>query len=279
MSKPTISFEFFPPKSEAAEKQLWDALPKLAALNPSYMTVTYGAGGSTRDGTVTTLRRMVKDYNIPVASHLTFINMPKKSLYELTDNLWAENIKHIVALRGDLPPDLSWPLDPDALYFQKTSEFVAALHARHEFEISVAAYPEKHPDAPSLEADIQALKEKCNAGATRAITQFFFDNQVFYDFVEKCQKAGIRTPICPGLLPIHDFKSMQKFAARCQANVPAWLHEKFAGLEDKPYEARKVATELLCKQAEDLARNKVAHIHFYTLNKSDITTDACKVLS
>jgi methylenetetrahydrofolate reductase (NADPH) len=279
LAKPTISFEFFPPKTEAAEQQLWAALPTLAALRPKYMTVTYGAGGSTREGTVTTLRRMMKDYDIPVAAHLTYINMPKKALYELTDNLWAEGIKHIVALRGDLPPDLSWPLDPDAHYFQKTSEFVAALHARHDFEISVAAYPEKHPDAVSLDDDIRALKEKCNAGATRAITQFFFDNKVFYDFLEKCAKAGIKPPVCPGLLPIHDFKSMQKFAARCQANVPAWLHEKFAGLEDKPEEARKVAVDLLCEQVLDLARNNVSHIHFYTLNKAGITAEACKILS
>jgi methylenetetrahydrofolate reductase (NADPH) len=278
MSKPTVSFEFFPPKSEAAEKQLWDALPKLAELQPKYMTVTYGAGGSTRDGTVTTLRRMMKDYAIPVASHLTFINMPKKLLYELTDNLWNEGIKHIIALRGDLPPDLSWPLDPDAHYFQRTSEFVAALHARHDFEISVAAYPEKHPDAPSLEEDIIALKQKCDAGATRAITQFFFDNDKFYSFVEQCQKAGIKTPICPGLLPIHDFKSMLRFAARCQASVPSWLHEKFAGLDEKPEEARKIARDLLCEQVEDLAKNGVSHIHFYTLNKAGITADACKIL-
>ncbi len=278
MTKPTISFEFFPPKSEAAATQLWNALPVLAALEPDYMTVTYGAGGSTREGTVTTLRRMMKDYNIPVASHLTFINMPKKSLYELLDTLWGEGIKHIIALRGDLPPDLSWPLDPDALYFQKTSEFVSALHARHDFEISVAAYPEKHPDAKTLEEDIAALKSKCEAGATRAITQFFFDNNVFYEFLEKCQKAGIKTPICPGLLPIHDFKSMQKFAARCQANVPAWLHDKFAGTEGKPDEARKVAQDLLATQAQDLVKNGVPHIHFYTLNKSDITAEACKSL-
>lgn len=279
MGKPTVSFEFFPPKTEAAEKQLWEALPKLAELKPKYMTVTYGAGGSTRDGTVTTLRRMVNDYNIPVASHLTFINMPKKSLYELTDNLWNDGIKHIIALRGDMPPDLSWPLDPDAHYFQQTSEFVAALHARHDFEISVAAYPEKHPDAPTLEDDIRALKQKCDAGATRAITQFFFENDKFYSFVEKCQKAGIKTPICPGLLPIHDFKSMLRFAGRCHATVPEWLHKKFAGVEEKPEEARKIAQDLLREQVQDLAKNGVQHIHFYTLNKAEITADACKAIN
>lgn len=275
----TYSFEFFPPKTEAAEKQLWAALPRLAQLGPKYMTVTYGAGGSTREGTVQTLRRMMKDYKIPVASHLTYINMPKKSLYELTDNLWTEGIKHIVALRGDMPPGLSWPLDPDAHYFQQTSEFVAALHARHDFEISVAAYPEKHPDAKTLDDDIEALKKKCDAGATRAITQFFFDNDVFYAFADKCRAAGIKTPICPGLLPIHDFKSMQKFAGRCQAKVPAWLHDKFAGLEDKPEDARKTAIELLTNQVADLAKQGIPHIHFYTLNKAEITENACKAIN
>lgn len=278
MTLPTFSFEFFPPKSETAETALWAALPRLAALGPKYMTVTYGAGGSTREGTVTTLRRMMKDYNIPVAAHLTYINMPKKALYELADHLWADGVKHIVALRGDMPPDLAWPLDPDAHYFQQTSEFVAALHARHDFEISVAAYPEKHPDAKSLEDDIAALKKKCEAGAARAITQFFFDNDVYFSFRDQCAAAGIKTPICPGLLPVHDFKSMQKFAARCQANVPTWLHEKFAGTENKPDEARKIATDLLVQQTIDLASKGVPHIHFYTLNKADITEAACRVI-
>lgn len=278
MNKPTISFEFFPPKTEAAAAQLWEAMPRLAALGPQYMTVTYGAGGGTRDGTLETLRRARKKFDIPLASHLTYINMPKADLYALTDGLWAEGIRHIVALRGDMPKDLSWPLDADGDYFQYTSDFVAGLKAQHDFEISVSAYPEKHPDAASLDSDIAALKKKCEAGADRAITQFFFDNDAYFSFVDRCRAAGIKTPICPGLLPVHDFKGMLRFAERCRASVPAWLHEKFDGLENRPDEAQKVAEEILCRQVQGLAAQGVPHIHFYTLNKAAITREACKAL-
>jgi methylenetetrahydrofolate reductase (NADPH) len=276
--RPSISFEFFPPKNENTAKVLWEAVPALAALGPHYMTVTYGAGGSTRDGTRDTLRRMQNDFKIPVASHLTFINTRTKDLLALTDELWAQGVRHIVALRGDMPKDLAWPLDNDGDYYQYTSDFVEGLLAQHPFEISVSAYPEKHPDAPDLAADIVALKKKCDAGATRAITQFFFDNDVYFEFVEQVRKAGITTPICPGVLPVHDFKGMLRFAERCRASVPAWMHKKFEGLENAPEDARKVAEELLISQVLDLRARGVEHIHFYTLNKSSITQAACKAL-
>lgn len=278
MGKPTFSFEFFPPKTEKAAQVLWDGVPQLAELNPKFMTVTYGAGGSTKDGTIDTLTKKMGITDIPLGSHLTFINTPKQDLYDYVDGLWAKGVRHIVALRGDMPADLQWPLDPDGDYFQYTSDFVAGLLGRHPFEISVGAYPEKHPDSKSLEDDIHALKMKCEAGAHRALTQFFFDNDVYYRFAEKCQAAGVKTILSPGLLPIHDFTSMCKFAARCQASVPQWLHEKFAGLEDKPEDARKVAIDLLVTQTQDLADNGVEHIHYYTLNKSDITKQAVEVL-
>jgi methylenetetrahydrofolate reductase (NADPH) len=196
----------------------------------------------------------------------------------VTDALWANGTRHIIALRGDLPPDLPWPLTFDENYFQHTSDFIEALMVRHKFEISVSAYPEKHPDSKSLDDDIFALKKKCDAGATRAITQFFFENEKYYSLLEKCAKAGINTPICPGLLPIHDFKSMTRFAARCQATVPEWLAEKFAKYEGNAEDSRKLAVELLTTQALDLQKNGVPHIHFYTLNKSDITTQAVQAL-
>jgi methylenetetrahydrofolate reductase (NADPH) len=278
MNRPTISFEFFPPKTEKAAETLWEAVPQLAAFDPLYMTVTYGAGGSTRDGTVDTITRMARETKIPMAAHLTFINTPKSQLREFTSALWAAGIKHIVALRGDMPQGLQWPLDPDQEYFQFTSDFVEGLKGWHDFEISVGCYPEKHPDAPDMKADIQALKLKCDAGADRAITQFFFDNEIFYRFRDECAKAGITTPIVPGLLPIYDFKSMTGFAARCQASVPDWLLAKFAGLEDKPEEALKVASDLLAQQSLDLAAAGVEHIHYYTMNKSPITLAAAKAL-
>lgn len=276
MTKPTISFEYFPPKTEKAAENLWLAMDDLSKLDPLYMTVTYGAGGSTQDGTFDTLKKAKERYGIPLASHLTFINKTKQEMYKIADDLWDLGIQHIIALRGDMPDDLQWPLDTDANYFQYTSYFVEALLARHPFEISVGCYPEKHPDAACINSDIDALKLKCHAGATRAITQFFFDNDVFYEFREQCATAGIKTPIIPGLLPIHDFKSMCGFAKRCQASVPDWLYGKFEDVSDE--DALKIATDLLIGQSEDLAANGVNHIHYYTLNKSAITKEACEAL-
>lgn len=276
MTQPTISFEFFPPKTDKAAQNLWSAMDDLAKLNPLYMTVTYGAGGSTQDGTFDTLKKAKERYDIPLGSHLTFINKTKTEMYDIADSLWASGVKHIVALRGDMPDDLKWPLDFDVNYFQYTSYFVEGLLARHPFEISVGCYPEKHPDSPSLEQDIESLKAKCYAGATRAITQFFFDNDLFYAYREQCEAAGIKTPIIPGLLPIHDFKSMCNFAGRCQATVPDWLCGKFEDVSDE--DAYKIAVDLLVGQSEDLAANGVEHIHYYTLNKSPITKEACEAL-
>ncbi len=279
MGKPTISFEFFPPKTEKGADTLLKVVADLIKLDPKFMTVTYGAGGTTKDGTIDIISKKMELTDIPIGSHLTFINTPKSELYKYVDGLWDRGVKHIVALRGDMPEDLQWPLDDDADYFQYTSDFVEGLLERHPFEISVGAYPEKHPDSKTLKADVYALGMKCEAGATRALTQFFFDNDIYYKFVDQCEKAGITTQIAPGLLPIHDFKSMCKFAKRCGANIPDWLYQKFDGLADKPEEARKLAIDLLVAQSEDLAKNGVEHIHYYTLNKSDITTQAVKAIS
>lgn len=279
MTRPTISFEFFPPKNEEGAQHLWRTMEDLAALGPKYMTVTYGAGGSTKDGTLETLTRAVKDYPaIPFASHLTFLSTKKADLDAYIDLLWKTGVKAIVALRGDLPKGASFDDFTGDEYYRYTSDFVAVLKKKHPFKIIVGAYPEKHPDAPSLEADINALKLKCAAGADHATTQFFFDNDVYYRFVEQCRKAGITTPINPGLIPIHDFASLKRFAARCAASIPDWLHEKFEGLEDKPEEAQKVATDLLILQTEDLAARGIPHIHYYALNKSAITREACEAL-
>jgi len=279
VSKPSFSFEFFPPKTDKAADALWQAVPDLVAMNPKFMTVTYGAGGSTKDGTIDTIKKKMDMTDIPIGSHLTFLNTTKEELREYVDGLWNKGVKHIVALRGDMPSDLQWPLDSDGEYFQYTSDFVEGLLEWHPFEISVGAYPEKHPDSKSLEDDIYALKMKCDAGAHRALTQFFFDNDVYYNFVEKCQKAGVKTIMSPGLLPVHDFKSMCGFAKRCGAEIPKWMYDKFEGLEDKPEDARKIAIDLLVSQSEDLAKNGVKHIHYYTLNKSDITKQAVEAIS
>ncbi len=273
-----FSFEFFPPKTDKMAETLWEAVPILARQHPVFMTVTYGAGGATREGTLDTIARMQKETSLPIGMHLTYINTPIEEMYEFVDELWTQNIRHIIALRGDMPEDLQWPLDTDKGYFQYTSDFVEGLLSRHPFEISVGAYPEKHPDAPSLDADLIALKKKCDAGATRAITQFFFDNEVYYEFVEQAQKMGITTPIVPGILPIHDFKSMKNFAARCNTTIPKWLEDKFSGLEKNPEDALKVAQDILNAQVECLHKNDVSHIHFYTLNKLKLTVEACQAL-
>ena len=279
MPATTYSFEFFPPKTDEAEQAFWAAIPEFTALEPNFMTITYGAGGSTRSQTLRIAAALTLRTKIPVASHLTFLNTPRRDLFRMTDALWENGTRHIIALRGDMPADLSWPLDPDSDYFQYTSDFVEGLKAQHDFEITVSAYPEKHPDSKTIDEDIEALRKKCDAGATRAITQFFFENDKFYQFVERCRAAGINIPICPGLLPIHDFKGMQRFAARCQAGVPSWLIERFEAFENDAEGARALAIDLLTEQVQDLAANGADHIHFYTLNKPDITKQACAALN
>lgn len=278
MTSPTFSFEFFPPKTDGAAEALWSAAAELGALGPEYMTVTYGAGGSTREGTLKTVLKIREGVPFPVGAHLTFLNSTKEELKAYADRLWDNGVRHIIALRGDVPADLSWPLDTDEAYFQYTSDFVAGLKSWHDFEISVGCYPETHPDALSAEADIEALKKKCDAGVTRAITQFFFDNADYYAFVEKCRAAGIETPIYPGMLPIHDFRNVERFAARCRAKIPAWLHERFEGLDGQPEEAAKRATDLLVRQVLDLTDQGVEHFHFYALNRATITHDVCRAL-
>ncbi len=276
MRAPTFSFEFFPPKTEELAEKLWPEVTKLMSLNPKYMTVTYGAGGSTKEGTVSALRHIIAMTKIPMASHLTFLSTTKADLDDYIARLWDAGVKHIIALRGDLPKGTSFDDFTGDEYYDYTSNFITALKSKHDFEISVGAYPEKHPDAPDLNADIAALKLKCDAGADRAITQFFFENDVYYRFVEQCEKAGITTPICPGLLPVHDFKGMCGFAKKCEASVPAWMHDKFAHLSGE--DARKAGLELLVSQTEDLKKNGIDHIHFYTMNKADMTTQAVQAL-
>ncbi len=280
MSKSTtISFEFFPPKSAAAESAMWEAVPELAALNPKFMTVTYGAGGSTKGQTLQIAEKMAAEQPMPIASHLTFLTTERETLREYLEELWDRNVKHIVALRGDLPKDKSFDDFKGDEFYKTTPEFIADIVSRHPFEISVGAYPEKHPDAATLTDDIQTLKDKLDAGGTRGITQFFFDNEVYYRFMDQCAAAGISKPIVPGLVPIHDFNGLKRFAANCQANIPDWVGAKFEGLDNNPDEAYKIAVDLLVEQSLDLTKNGVDHIHYYTLNKAGITREACKALS
>lgn len=269
-TKPAFSFEFFPPKTEKAAASLMETAQALAAHGPEFMTVTFGAGGSTREGTADNAVKIAEKTGIPTGTHLTHICMTKDEICAYAANLWARGIRHIVALRGDVPKDWKAPDPESGNYYKWTSDFVADLKAMHPFEISVGAYPEKHPDAPSLEADIEALKSKCAAGADRVITQFFFENDLYYRFLEKTAAAGITTPIVPGLLPVYDFNNMLRFARTCQANVPQNLHEKFSGLGDKQEDSLKVAEDLLTGQIQDLLANGVRKFHFYSLNRADL---------
>jgi len=281
-TKPTISFEFFPPKSDAARDVMWAAVPELAGLGPDFMTVTYGAGGSTKDATLEIAQKMAADkFNgqpMPIASHLTFLTTTRAELQDYIETLWNSNVRHIVALRGDVPKGKTFDDFLGDEFYKTTSEFIEDIVSRHPFEISVGAYPEKHPDAPSLEEDIQTLKAKLDAGGHRAITQFFFDNDVYYAYLEKCAAAGISKPVVPGLVPVHDFEGLKRFAVNCDASIPQWVADKFEAVKDAPEDAHKVAIDLLVEQSVDLAKNGVEHIHYYTLNKAPITLDACQAL-
>jgi len=268
MSKPTISFEFFPPKTPQADEALLDVAKALATLDPAFMTVTFGAGGSTRDGTLKTLKAIRSVTDIPLACHLTFISLTKTELKAYLDTLWDLGVRHVVALRGDMPKDLQWPLDPDLDYYQYTSDFIEGIKAHRPFEISVGAYPDKHPDAPDQAADILALKKKCAAGADRAITQFFFDHDRYDKFLKDVVAADIKTPIVPGMLPIGNYESMLKFADRCGAYVPQYVRDKFENVSAEKHAG--LAEELLLWQIDDLTKRGVKHFHFYTLNKADM---------
>jgi methylenetetrahydrofolate reductase (NADPH) len=270
MTKPTISFEFFPPKTPQGDEALLETVRNLAKLDPAFMTVTFGAGGSTREGTLKTLKAIRGVTDIPLACHLTFISLTKTDLRGYLDTLWDMGIKHIVALRGDLPEGMQWPLDRDLDYFQYTSDFIEGIKAHRPFEISVGAYPDKHPDAADNATDIKALKQKCASGADRAITQFFFDHDRYSGFLKDVVEAGIETPMVPGMLPIGNYESMLKFAGRCGAYVPDFIRTKFESADSADH--AKIAEDLLRWQVEDLKQRGVNHFHFYTLNKADMLT-------
>ena len=274
MSRPSISFELFPPKTDQARENLEREVRLLAQIKPDFMTVTFGAGGSTRDGTKITALRVQDITGIPVAAHLTFIGLKKSELEAYVDDLEKSGIRHIIALRGDMPKDQAPPPHDSPDYFKTTDQFVQFLKKRGGFELSVGTYPEKHPQSPSLEADIMALRKKAEAGADRAITQFFFDNSTFFHFTDEVKKAGITMPVAAGILPIVNFDKMISFAQTCQARVPDWIHDKFKGVTDETMNA--VSAAILTDQVGGLVQGGCPHIHFYTLNKADLTVRACQ---
>jgi len=272
-----VSFEFFPPKTAEMEAQLWNAIRRLAPLRPHFVSVTYGAGGSTRDRTHSTVKRIVDETALKPAAHLTCVGAPRAEIDTVIREYWNAGVRHIVALRGDMAASCeSYKAHGDG--YQSTAELVSAIRAIAPFEVSVSAYPEKHPDSPSEEWDIAILKQKIDAGATRAITQFAFDYDVFARFRERAQKAGIKVPIVPGLMPTTNFKGVARMAGRCGASIPDWLAALYDGLEEDLESRKLVASAVLVEQVRQLRAEGFDQFHFYTLNQAELTFAVCNIL-
>lgn len=268
----SISFEFFPPKDEKGEKQLFETIKKLQLLKPTFVSVTYGAGGSTRDRTRNIVKKIHEETSLTVMAHLTCIGHTKKELLDILEDYKNIGIQNILALRGDIPAgqeDFIFPKDG----CKYANELVSLIRENFGdwFSIGVAAYPEGHPESPNLERDIYYFKKKVEAGADFAITQMFFDNKYFYDYLDLCQKEGINIPIIPGIMPITNFKQIRKFALMCGATIPEYLVKKLEKYQDIPEEVEKIGIEYAVEQCEDLLKHNVKGLHFYTLNKSKAT--------
>jgi len=268
---PKISFEFFPPKTEEMERTLWETIKRLAPLEPSFVSVTYGAGGSTRERTHATIVRILKETRLTPAAHLTCVDASKADIDEVVARYHDAGVRHIVALRGDPASGMGgvYTARPDG--YQSSVDLVASIKNRYpDIEVSVSAYPEKHPQSGGFDEDIDMLKAKVDAGATRAITNFFFDNDLYDRYVEKVRGRGIDVPVVPGILPVQNFKQMSNVAARCGASVPSWFAEKFEGLDDDPEARKLVAATVAAGQVQKLAKHGVDNFHFYTMNRADL---------
>jgi methylenetetrahydrofolate reductase (NADPH) len=271
-----VSFEFFPPKTEAMEQQLWQAVKRLEPLAPRFVSVTYGAGGSTRERTHTTVRRIEAETALHAAAHLTCVGATREQVDEVARDYWASGIRHLVALRGDAAPGTKYAPHPGGYAY--AADLIQGLRRIADFEISCAAYPETHPDAPNAEFDLDNLKRKLDAGATRAITQYFFDIDAYLRFRDRVAAAGITAPITPGILPVTNFATVCRFSAACGARVPVWLARLFEGLDDDPETRKLVAATMAAEQARRLQEYGVDEFHFYTLNRADLTYAICHIL-
>jgi len=272
-----VSFEFFPPNTEAMEKTLWSSIERLAVLQPRFVSVTYGADGSTRQRTHTAVERIKKETNLTAAPHLTCIGASKGEIDDIAREYWDMGIRHLVALRGDPPKDVTTYV-PQADGYAYASDLVAGLKRVADFDISVAAYPDVHPEATSAESDLENLKRKLDAGASRAITQFFFDVGGYLKFRERCASAGIESTIVPGILPITKFPQLQRFAEACGTKVPQWLAERFTGLDDDPETRKLIAANVAIEQVRLMQKEGIDEFHFYTLNRADLTFAICHML-
>lgn len=273
----TVSFEFFPPNDEAMEKTLWASIQRLAPLAPRFVSVTYGADGSTRERTHNVVMRILRETALTPAPHLTCVGAPRGEILDIARVYQDAGVRHIVALRGDTPAGQASYV-PRADGFAYAADLVQGLKSAGDFDISVAAYPEVHPEAPSAAFDLDVLRAKLDAGASRAITQFFFDTDKYLRFRDRCVAAGITAPIVPGILPITRFPQMLRFAQRCGASVPDWLAHRFDGLDDDPETRRMIAASVAIDQVHRLQAHGVNEFHFYTLNRAELTVAICHAL-
>ena len=276
LTPPKVSFEFFPPKSEAAAAQLWSTIGALEPLRPRFVSVTYGAGGSTRETTFLTVTRIARNVGLAAAAHLTCVGSSKAEIRDLLQRYWDAGIRHIVALRGDPPTDPDYRPHPDG--YEYAADLVAGIRAVADFEVSVAAFPEVHPAARDAASDLDNLKRKLDAGATRAITQFFFEVETFLRFRERAVAAGISAPIVPGILPVTNFAQVIKFSRMCGTAIPSWLSDLFDGLDEDSETRKLVAAMVATEQCRALAAEGVDQFHFYTLNRADLTLGICRRL-
>jgi methylenetetrahydrofolate reductase (NADPH) len=273
-----VSFEFFPPKTEEMEKTLWESIARLAPLAPSFVSVTYGAGGSTRERTHATVKRIIAETALAPAAHLTCVAASRAEIDEVVRSYVAAGVRHIVALRGDPVGGIGERYAPHPEGYCNAADLAHGIKRIADIEVSVSAYPEKHPDSPSVEADIDMLRAKVDAGASRAITQFFFDNDLYFRYLDRVRARGIAIPIVPGILPVQNFNQMRAFAERCGASVPAWLADRFAGLEQDAATRRLIAAAVAAEQVVDLVDRGVTDFHFYTMNRADLVFAICHLL-
>ena len=272
-----VSFEFFPPKTEKMEAQLWDAIGTLAPLEPRFVSVTYGAGGSTRERTHATVARIQRETPLAAAAHLTCVEATRDEIDQVAREYWTAGVRHIVALRGDMPEQgAAYAARPGG--YANAAELVAGLRRLHPFEISVAAYPECHPDSAHAEADLDNLKRKLDAGAHRAITQFFFSPEAYLRFRDAAAAAGITAEIVPGILPVSNVAQVRRFAGQCGAAIPGWMDRLFDGLDDRPAARQLVAATVAAELCRKLYAEDVRSFHFYTLNRAELAYAICHLL-
>ena len=273
-----VSFEFFPPKTEKMKEQLWSSVERLAPLNPSFISVTYGAGGSTRGRTHETVKRIISETGLQTAAHLTCVNATRAEVNEVLEDYWQAGVRHIVALRGDPPEGIGGQYVETKGGYKNAAELAQGARELHDFEITVGCYPEKHPESPDYQLDIELLKQKVDAGATRAITQFFYSNDVYFRYLEKVRAAGISIPIVPGIMPVLNFASLQKMAKMCGTTIPQKIFRMFEHLDDDPETRQMVAATLAADQCLDLSDQGISQFHFYTLNRAEMAFALCHML-